>query len=58
MNKKWIVKLSFFATGLGFIVAGVFSPEALPEYMNFIFGVVGFALSGLGGWFKKPEPPA
>jgi hypothetical protein len=55
--KKWVGKCSFFATGLGFIVAGLYSPEVLPWYVNFSFGVIGFVLAGLGGWFKTPSAP-
>jgi hypothetical protein len=55
--KKIVAKASFFATGLGFMIAGLYAPEALPEAFTFVFGVVGFALAGVGGWFLKPEKP-
>lgn len=47
--KMWIGKASFIATGIGFIAAGVYSPEALPGSIDTFFGVVGAALMFLGG---------
>lgn len=54
---KWVGKLSFICTGIGFIVAGVYFPEIIPTWMNVVFGLVGGGLVYLGGWFRKPEAP-
>ena len=54
---KWVAKLSFIITGIGFIIAGVFAPESLPSGVQMAFGGVGALLAFLGGWFKPPEAP-
>ena len=54
---KWVAKLSFIITGLGFIIAGVFASEALPDAVNMAFGGIGALLAFLGGWFRTPEAP-
>jgi hypothetical protein len=57
MNPKWIAKLSFIVTGVGFIVAGVFAPDAWPAAVDMIFGGIGALLTFLGGWFRQPTAP-
>jgi len=54
---KWVGKLSFILTGIGFIIAGVFAPDAWPTGVELLFGGVGVLLAYLGGWFKSPSPP-
>jgi hypothetical protein len=55
--KKFVTKASFIATGVGFIVAGIYAPESLPDAVNLVLGGIGALLAFLGGWFRKPEAP-
>jgi len=55
---KWVAKLSFIITGVGFIVAGIFAPDMWPASIEIVFGGVGAVLAVLGGWFLRPAPPA
>jgi len=54
---KWVIKMSFILTGVGFIMAGVFAPEVWPQSVEIGFGLVGTLMAFLGGWLRRPEPP-
>ena len=54
---KWVLKVSFIFTGLGFIAAGIFAPEAWPAGVEMVFGALGALITFMGGWFRRPAPP-
>ena len=51
---KWVAKLSFILTGVGFILAGIYAPEAWPQAVEIGFGLVGTLMAFLGGWLRRP----